>query len=260
MGADFIEHDLHFSSDGALVVMHDPVLDRTARGPAGNCTGDISSKTLEQLKTCDVGSWFNEAHPEKADPSYVGLEILTLEEVFERYGKDVNYYIETKDPRQYPGMEEELLRLINEHHLHREAVTEWRVMIQSFAPASLQKIHALDFDLPLMQLYGHDEAIVETLDDVALYAVAIAPPAGRIDKELVDAAHARCLDVHPWAVDDENEMRNLIDLGVDALFTNYPDRLDAVLGDRLDSPLESTARAAKRNRSCREAKGPALPS
>jgi glycerophosphoryl diester phosphodiesterase len=98
LGADYIEQDLQLTSDGVLVVLHDTTLDRTARGLAENCTGLVSDKTLAQIKTCDVGTWFNEANPGFARPEYVGLTIPTLEEVFVRYRRRTNYYIETKSP------------------------------------------------------------------------------------------------------------------------------------------------------------------
>src|SRR5262249_7804283 len=85
LGADYIEQDLQLTSDGVLICMHDTTLDRTARGAPENCTGLVSSKTLAQVKTCDVGSWFNDAHPDRARPEYVGQRIPTLEELFRRY-------------------------------------------------------------------------------------------------------------------------------------------------------------------------------
>ena len=51
----------------------------------------------------------------------MGLKIPTLEEVFQRYRKSVNYYIETKNPAAAPGMEEELLRLMDEYGLTKPA-------------------------------------------------------------------------------------------------------------------------------------------
>ncbi len=66
-----------------------------------------------------------------------------------RSGSGVNYYIETKYPEAGPGMEEELLRLMDEYGLRGPAAERWQVLIQSFSPASLQKIHALDPSLPL---------------------------------------------------------------------------------------------------------------
>src|SRR5262245_27696218 len=84
--ADYIEQDLQMTKDGVLVALHDPSLDRTARGDAANCKGLVIDKTLAQIKTCDFGGWFNEA--------FANQRIPTLEEVFQRYGKRARYYIE----------------------------------------------------------------------------------------------------------------------------------------------------------------------
>lgn len=237
MGADYIEQDLQMTKDGVLVVMHDETLDRTARptveSQPGDCTGLVREKTLAQIKTCDVGSWFNEAYPQYANPDYVGLKIPTLEEVFQRYDTGVNYYIETKNPEADPGMEEELLRLMDEYGLTKPAAKHWQVLIQSFSPASLQKIHALNPSLPLIQLYSStetSETIQAQLDLVRTYAVGIGPSKDDVDAALVEAAHARCLDIHPYTVNETAEMQSLISLGVDGMFTNFPDRLDALLG------------------------------
>ena len=258
LGADYIEQDLQLTKDGVLVVLHDETLDRTARPTAesqpGDCTGLVIEHTLEQIKTCEVGSWFNEAYPQYADPSYVGLEIPTLEEVFQRYGKSVNYYIETKNPDAAPGMEEELLRLMDEYGLIEPAIDDWQVLIQSFSPESLQKIHALNPDLPLIQLYSGtetSETIRAQLDLASTYAVGIGPPKDDVDAALVEAAHALCLDVHPYTVNETTEMQALVDLGVDGMFTNFPDRLDAVLGDAAAGGKSGAVKAAKAAAACR---------
>src|SRR5262245_36726479 len=135
-GADYIEQDLQMTADGVLVVLHDDTLDRTARGPAESCTGPVSEKTLAQLQECEVGSWFNEAHPDLADPAYDGLAIPTMEEVLERYGTDVRYYIETKALDAQPGMEQALLDLLDAAGLGTPAEGDRQVFIQSFSPAS----------------------------------------------------------------------------------------------------------------------------
>lgn len=229
MKADYIEQDLQMTSDGVLVALHDEDLDRTAHGPVEDCTGPVVTKTLEQIKRCDVGSWFNEAFPEHARDEYVGLEIPTLEEVFQRYGPGVNYYIETKSSALYPRMEEELIRLLREYELFESAAQDRRVLIQSFHPTSLQKIHALAPQLPLIQLFfGGTQLLTPTFDQIAQYAVGIGPSYGDVDEAVVEAAHANCLDVHPYTVNEATDMQALIALGVDGMFTNFPDRLRQV--------------------------------
>jgi glycerophosphoryl diester phosphodiesterase len=259
MGADYIEQDLQLTKDGVLVALHDDTLDRTARPTAesapGDCTGLVIEKTLAQIKTCDVGTWFNETYPQYAKPEYVGLKIPTLEEVFQRYGTGVNYYIETKNPEAAPGMEEELLRLMDKYGLTEPAAAKWQVLIQSFSPLSLQKIHALDPSLPLIQLYFGAESsatIQATLDVARTYAVGIGPSKSDVDATLVEAAHARCLDVHPYTVNETAEMEALISLGVDGMFTNFPDRLEAVLGKEAAGGKSGAKLAAEASRACRE--------
>lgn len=211
MGADYIEQDLQQTSDGELVVMHDSTLDRTT-----DCSGPVSAITLEQLKQCDAGN---------------GQQVPTLREVFERYGHRVNYYIETKSPEDADRMEERLLALMDEFHLRQPAANRWQVLIQSFSSESLQKIHALDPSLPLIQLGGTSSAAVRaTLPQVATYAVGIGPSMPAVDQALTSAAHALCLDVHPYTVLQTADMQLLIDAGVDGMFTNFPDRLNALLG------------------------------
>ncbi len=258
LGADYIEQDLQLTKDGVLVVLHDATLDRTARPTAesepGDCTGLVIEKTLEQIKTCEVGSWFNEEYPQYAQEEYVGLEIPTLEEVFQRYRKSVNYYIETKNPEAAPGMEEELLRLMDEYGLTKPAADRWQVLIQSFSPESLLKINTLDPSLPLIQLYSSSEtseSIQARLDAAREYAVGIGPSKTDVDEALVEAAHSRCLDIHPYTVNEKPEMEQLIATGVDGMFTNFPDRLDEVLGKQAVNGKVAAKRAANASESCR---------
>ena len=236
LGADGIELDLQLTKDGVPVVLHDGTLDRTARPTAGSGpadhTGLVREKTLAQIKTCDVGSWFNQAHPQYASPAYEGLRVPTLAEVFGRYGEDTNYCIDIKSPESAPGMEEELLRLIHEYGLAESAARRRRIVVQSFSRAGLQKVHALDPSLPLVQLFSRAETretILARLDATRSYAVGIGLWKAEVDAAIVEAAHARRLLVHPYTVNETSEVEALIAAGVDGMFTGFPDRLKTVL-------------------------------
>lgn len=115
LGADYLELDLQRSKDGVLFALHDNNLQRTT---------DVASKfperkdspanafTIAELKTLDAGSWFNTAYPDRARPSYAGLKILTLDEIIDiAQGNPLHkpgLYIETKEPKQFPGIERDL--------------------------------------------------------------------------------------------------------------------------------------------------------
>ncbi len=104
--------------------------------------------------------------------------------------------------------------------------------MQSFSRSSLEKIRALNPEVPLIQLIGGDEMPEELdagLGGIAGYAVGIGPSWRDVTPELVAAAHRHGLIVHPYTVDEEADMERLIGLGVDGIFTNYPDRLVGVL-------------------------------
>jgi glycerophosphoryl diester phosphodiesterase len=225
-GVDYLEQDLQMTSDGVLVVLHDDTLDRTARGPAEDCTGPVIEKTLAQVRRCDVGAWFNERYPSRARPEYVGQRVPTLEELFERYGHRASYYIETKSPEASPGMEEALLELLDRYDLRGPAIERRQVLIQSFSEASLRRLRELDARLPLIQLTRGRESrrsIVARLDAIAEYAVGIGPARRTVDATLVAEAHARGLDVHVYTVNARRDMARLAALGVDGIFTDFPD-------------------------------------
>ena len=212
LGVDYIEQDLQMTSDGTLVVMHDPILDRTTTG-----SGPVIEHTLAEIKQFDAGD---------------GATVPTLREIFERYGHKANYYIETKNPEEAPGMEEKLVALINEFDLRQGAVDRWQVLIQSFSRESLLKIKGMDAELPLIQLIVKEMSSAEIraeLDVMKTYAVGIGPSRVSVDRELVEAVHEHGLHIHPYTVNDVDEMRRLIDLGVDGMFSDFPDRLKALL-------------------------------
>ena len=228
MGADYLEQDLQMTADGTLIVLHDDTLDRTTRG---RCSGPVRDRTLDQITDCDVGSWFIEAFPDRARPGFADQRIATLDQVFDRYRGRARFYIETKNPRAAPGMEAELLRVLSRHALLPGQTETGTVIIQSFSGSSLRHIHRAQPRIPLVQLLGSHEfrfTIRLRLGRIAGWAQGIGPAAGDVDAALVHSAHAKGLVVHPYTVNDSNEMQRLIAAGVDGMFTDFPDRLAAL--------------------------------
>lgn len=254
LGADYLEQDLQMTSDGVLVVLHDDTLDRTSQGV---CSGAVIERTLAEIRTCNVGAWFNAANPSLARPEYTDQRIPTLEEVLVRYGDRSSFYIETKNPGAAPGMEEALLDLLERYDLRGPAAAEWRVVIQSFSEHSLRLIHELDPALPLVQLMRSRGTTARTiqarLPEVATYAVGIGPSWQHVDGPLVAAARGLCLEVHPYTVNEPALMKRLARLGVTGMFTDVPDVLIAQRPVIEQRGVAAVRSAAERCHACRDA-------
>jgi glycerophosphoryl diester phosphodiesterase len=227
MKGDYIEIDLQMTKDGELIAMHDETIDRTTDG-----TGLIKEFTLEELKSFDAGSWFNEAYPDKAKPEYMGLEVPTLREVIDRFGVEANFFIETKSPEMYPGLEEKLVEILYEYDLVGEQKQTGKVIIQSFSAESLKKVRLLDDSIPLVQLLSYYAPAVITNEEVIKikeYASGIGMHFTAISPGYVKKVRDSGLLIYPYTVNEKEDMEMLLDWGVTGMFTNYPDRLQEII-------------------------------
>ncbi|MBG9447634.1 glycerophosphodiester phosphodiesterase [Cytobacillus firmus] len=221
MHGDYIELDLQMTKDGHLIAMHDVTLDRTTDG-----TGSVKDYTLNEIKQLDAGSWFNEKYPYASKAEYEGLKVPTLEEVFKKFGKNNSYYIETKSPDVYPGMEKELLRLVEKYKINKD-----KLLVQSFSPQSLKVMNELDPAIKLVQLISYKanaEITDEEIMEIKQYAMGIGPNHTYLNEEYVQKVGNSGLELHPYTVNDKERMKQLINWGVTGMFTNHPDLLHDV--------------------------------
>ncbi|URT68753.1 glycerophosphodiester phosphodiesterase [Cytobacillus firmus] len=221
MHGDYIELDLQMTKDGHLIAMHDVTLDRTTDG-----TGSVKDYTLNEIKQLDAGSWFNEKYPYASKAEYEGLKVPTLEEVFKKFGKNNSYYIETKSPDVYPGMEKELLRLVEKYKINKD-----KLLVQSFSPQSLKVMNELDPAIKLVQLISYKanaEITDEEIMEIKQYAMGIGPNHTYLNEEYVQKVVNSGLELHPYTVNDKERMKQLINWGVTGMFTNHPDLLHDV--------------------------------
>ncbi|RWS44698.1 glycerophosphodiester phosphodiesterase [Bacillus mycoides] len=218
---DYIEIDLQMTKDGHLIAMHDETLNRTTNG-----TGLVKEHSLVDIKQLNAGSFFNKKHPNLAKKEFEDATVPTLEEIIETFGQNANYYIETKSPDEYPGMEEKLLEIINHYQINN------KVIIQSFSEESLRKIHNLNANIPLVQLLSYKKAVQLTgseIEKYKTYCIGLGMNYKYIDEAYVKTIQKFGLEVHPFTVDNEKDMKKLLIWGVDGMFTNYPDRLDTLM-------------------------------
>jgi glycerophosphoryl diester phosphodiesterase len=222
MGADYVETDVHRSKDGVLVAIHDADVSRTTNGK-----GFVADHTLAELQALDAGSWFNNAFPEKARPDYIGLRVPALQEVMDVVQEsNAGLFIEIKEPEGYqlsavssqPDMELALLSQI------RSSQMKNRIRVLSFNADSLRKIKELDASVPTVFLVAkpNENPVQATLnipaDELGILHTRATPA-------LVEEAHQIGILISVWTVDQPEDMKRMIALGVDRITTNYPDRL-----------------------------------
>jgi glycerophosphoryl diester phosphodiesterase len=225
-GADYIEQDVQRTKDGVLVVLHDATVDRTLRGDPRSCSGAVGDHTLAELKSCSAGRWFIDTFPTRARGEYASLRVPTLLEILQRYRNSARFYIETKDPGKYPGIEREIVEMLRAEGLLTPIPDSApRVYIQSFSEASLREFKALEPLLPLIRLTPRvgSSTLTVMVDAIRDYAFGIGPHVDDVDDALVSAVHARCMVLHPYTAESLADVVSLVALGVDGLFTDRPD-------------------------------------
>jgi len=211
MGVDAIETDVQMTKDGHLILIHDERLNRTTNG-----VGWVKDYTLQEIKKLDAGFWFS--------PHFANESIPTIDEFFTLiYNTKLWVNIEIKMGFiMYPEIEQRLINKIKEYHL------EDRVIISSFNHYSIKMISTISPELKTAVLYSIG------LYEPWNYAVNIGARYLHPDKDvvyegLIETAHYYGMKVYPYTVDDVQEMEYLIEMGVDGIMTNVPDRLIAVI-------------------------------
>jgi glycerophosphoryl diester phosphodiesterase len=225
LGVDVLETEIQSTADNILILMHDSTVDRTTNG-----AGPISAFTLEELKTLDAGyNWTSDGgrtFPFRGS----GITVSTLEEVFTAL-PTVRINIDIKQEK--PSLLESLCKTIRTFDMVD------RVMVASFSSKVLK---AFRRDCPeVTTSAGTGEvALFFAMNLVFLGALyrpacqAFQVPEYRsglrvLTKRFVKTAHGLNLAVHVWTINETTDMQRLLELGVDGIITDYPDRLISLL-------------------------------
>jgi len=220
-GANGIEFDVHLSSDGVPVVLHDARLERTTSG-----SGLVSLMPLAVLKRLDAGSWFNRRYPARATHRYAGLKIPTLAEVLNWVEKrNCAAFIEIKQSKsRYPGIEEKVLE-----EIYRARVARLTTVI-SFSFSSLERIRELDLQIALGLDFTRPLPAIRRASSIG--ANCLLPHWALATRQFISRAHQAGHRVIVWDINQPVLMRRKILDGVDGIITSYPARLAEVLKNR----------------------------
>lgn len=228
-GAGGLEFDVHLTRDGHVVVIHDPTVDRTTGG-----TGAVAKMTLDELHALDAGHNFS--------PDAVGtfpyrgrnVRVPTLAEVLREFpGVAVNIDMKV----DHPGIEAAVLGVL------RDAGAGGRALVVSSRLGAVRRFRRISgrtistgasrWEVGVFYLFSR--LYLERLLRPAYDALQV-PPSYRgiplVTRRFVEAAHARGVRVDAWTINGADEMRRLLELGVDAIVTDWPEKLTDVLRER----------------------------
>ena len=251
MGADYVEQDLAVTKDGVLICLHDASLERTTNVeelfPDRVTTQTIEGKTrkawlandftLAEIKRLDAGSWFN--------AKFSAEKIPTFDEAVALVRGKAGMFPELKTPEIYEGrnvnFEQLVAAALDKHGLRGpKADAKTPIILQTFGQSSARELAKIKIGVPVVLLLNDDEGF-KTADQLKAWKGVVTGfgPAKNIvlrNPDFVKWAHAEGMTVTPYTFrssdapkqgfkDVSDEMSHyLYKLGVDALFTDNPDK------------------------------------
>jgi glycerophosphoryl diester phosphodiesterase len=207
LGADGVELDVQYSSDGKLLVFHDLDLEKTSNG-----TGRLTSHTVQQLRELDAGSYFS--------PEFAGTQIPTLDEVLDLAKGKLLVNIELKSLEiSNAGLGVDVVAAVRAHNMVDE------VVISSFNPFALRRSKKAGLEIEHALLVALDTSGWTRWGVTVRYSLAegLHPETNMVDAAYMASARRRNWPVRVWTVNEEADMARLAQLGVDAVITDTPD-------------------------------------
>ncbi|MBK8576505.1 MAG: glycerophosphodiester phosphodiesterase [Elusimicrobia bacterium] len=212
-GAGAVECDVHLSKDGRLVVIHDDRVDRTTNG-----RGAVAGKTWVELRLLDAGAWFGK--------EFVGERVWRLEDLLgwakrrrTRFKKPLQLIIEIKaKPRSPARIADRVVAVLRSAGMVRRAI------VISFNHAEAARAKALCPRLRTGLLFS------QTPRDLPrrmarTHADAVFPRFALVTPEFMQAARHQGWYVGTWTVNEIPDMKRLVGLRVNAIASNFPERL-----------------------------------
>jgi len=189
-GSRYIEQDVVISKDGTLIVSHDLSAKRITG--VNKLYSDMTDKEISKLRTSD------------------DQHILTLQDVFDAYGKSINYVIELKKSGEET---QAFIEIIKKNRLKKH------VIVQSFEIEPLNEIAVAFPSMPRLFLLETQAEFDRALTQPNVDIIAI-------EKSLMNAKNvdlARDFDklINVWTLNTDDEVRTAIELGVDTYFTDH---------------------------------------
>ncbi|MWB94312.1 glycerophosphodiester phosphodiesterase [Flavobacterium sp. GA093] len=199
LNADGIELDVHLSSDGQIMVIHDETIDKMTNGK-----GFVNTLSLSELKSFLVADKY---------------EIPTLKEVFDLVDKKCLINIELKS-KETP---QSVAALIKEYILDKNWSYE-HFIVSSFDWSALQEVHNLNSKIPIGVLTETDLELALAFAET-IKAKAIHPDFHLLNQENTTRIQAHGLLVFPWTINELEDIQKIKKYKVNGIITDFPDKI-----------------------------------
>lgn len=239
-GADVIELDVVISGDQKVVVSHEPFMSSEYVSlPSGMPVSREKEKsynlyqmTYDSIRKFDIGSKGNVHFPEQQKfKAYKPLfsELIDDIEAYttkHRPNKPVRYNVEIKSGADQYGKSQPqpdvFVAMVME--IVKKKGIQSRSNIQSFDPAILNVLHKKYPDITIAFLAG-DKGLAKNLAKLDFKPQIYSPHYGQVNQALVDSVRKMNMRLIPWTVNDEKDIDKMIELKVDGIITDYPERV-----------------------------------
>ena len=223
MGADVVDVDVRKSRDGVLIAFHDATTTRIT-----GTTRTVARSTFAELAKLDAGWSFTKGN---ANPfRNKGIAIPSLESILKRFPRAL-LSLDLKD--ESTGMNEPLCTLLTRFRRTND------VFVGSNSDEQILQFRkqcpGVRTSATMVDVYASQDARASKDPDFVPAVSVDQPPfrmGGRtlVDRASLDWAHAHGIAILTWVVNDTPSLQHLVDIGVDGIYTSYPDRLLKILG------------------------------
>lgn len=238
IGVNTLELDVVISKDGKVVVSHEPYissticLDGEGNQIANEKQANIYEMTYEEVAVYDCGSKFHPKFPEqeklKVSKPLLSEVIDTIEKYLVEHNlSQVKYNIELKSTPKgddiYHPQPDEFSKIVID--LLKEKGMVERVIIQSFDERILESFHKMAAEFELAFLVANIASIKKNLEKLSFQPTYYSPHFKLVNKKTVLQAKEMNVGLVVWTVNKEKDIKKMIELGVDAIISDYPDRI-----------------------------------
>ncbi len=216
----YVETDVQVTRDGVVVVFHDDTLDRTTNG-----FGAVADWMWDDLAHLDAAYHFSpdgESFPLRGS----GVTISRLDDTFDRY-PDVRFNIDLKAKGCEWAVAEVIARCARQDSVLIGSFSDRR--LSRFRRITRGRVATSAGPRAAMAMYAASRAGRSVHRDVVAYQLPSRARGASIDAKLVEAIHDTGAQLHLWTVNDPDDMRRFLDMGVDGIVTDRPDLLNRIV-------------------------------